>query len=225
MRASWTRDEVILGLDVLFSNIPAELTLESEMIVNLSETLNRLPIIPVDKREDYFRNPSGVRRQLLTFQWSMEKEIKASHVGGIFYTVFSEFKDNFEELHRISQAIRRCVDSHNFEQYGDEVEAEGFPEGAILSHLHRNTEERYTEKCENKLLECEVCSIRPKRIYADISGNSILSMHLLISPADFDPNDKLNASDFISVCPNCHRALHMIRPWRGRKELESIFIV
>jgi 5-methylcytosine-specific restriction protein A len=225
MRAIWTRDEVILGLDVLFSNTPAALTIESKTIVNLSETLNRLPIIPLDQREDYFRNPAGVRRQLLTFHWSQQKEIKASHVGAIFYEVFSEFKDNLEELHRIAQAIRRCVDSHNFEQYGDSVESEGFLEGAILSHLHRNIEERYTDKCEDTLLECEACRMHPKGIYAQMSGNSILSKHLLIAPADFDPIAKLTPSDFITVCPNCHRALHIIRPWRGRKESENIFIV
>lgn len=225
MRVAWTRDEVILGLDVLFSNTPATLTMESKPIIDLSETLNRLPIIPVDKREDFFRNPAGVRRQLLTFHWSLSKEEKASHVGEIFYTVFSEFMNNIDELHRIALAIRRCADHFQFGQYGDAVEAEGFPEGAILSHVHRNTEARYTEKYTGILVDCDICSIRPQSIYADMGGNTILSQHLLIAPVDFDPAIPLVVSDFITVCPNCHRALHLIRPWRGRKDLESILIV
>jgi 5-methylcytosine-specific restriction protein A len=225
MRVSWTRDEAILGLDVLFSHTPAVLTMESEPIIDLSETLNRLPIIPIDKREDYFRNPAGVRRQLLTFQWSLTKEEKASHVGEIFYIVFSEYGDNPEELHRIAQAIRRCAGYRQFGQYGDANETEGFPEGAILSHIHRNIEARYTEKWTEILMECEVCSLRPQGIYAGMGEKTILGKHLLTAPTDFDPAIKLTASDFITVCPNCHRALHLTRPWRGRRDFEGILIV
>jgi len=224
MRASWTRDEVILGLDVLLSNDSATLTEDNAAIVDLSHLLNRLPIISKDKREVRFRNPAGVRRQLLTFAWSLKKDTKASHVGRQFYMVFREYKDTLGELRCIAQAIRRCESAIQLMQYGDAVETEGFPEGAILSHVHRNTEARFTEKCGEALTECEVCGIRPKGIYTGMSGSSILGKHLLVPPADFDPAAKLIAADFITVCPNCHRALHLTRPWRRRQDCEGILI-
>jgi 5-methylcytosine-specific restriction protein A len=224
MRANWTRDEVILGLDVLFSVDITALTLDSTVIVDLSELLRRLPIIPAKDREEYFRNPAGVRRQLLTFAWSLKKEIKAAHVGGQFYRVYYEYKNNLDELHRIAQAIRRCESATLSMQFGDTSEANGFPEGAILSHIHRNIEGKYTEKCRDTLTECEVCGLRPTGIYVGMGNGSILGKHFLVPPTELDPEAKQDAADFITVCPNCHQSLHIIRPWRGRKDCESILI-
>jgi len=126
MRASWTRDEVILGLDVLFSHNSKHLTMDSEAIIELSELLNGLPIIPITKRNDTFRNAAGVRRQLLTFEWSLRKDEKASHVGEIFYTVYSEYKDNKAEIKHIAQAIRRNRSLIQQLGFGISEETDGF---------------------------------------------------------------------------------------------------
>ena len=224
MRASWTRDEVILGLDVLFSNQNVTLTPRHPAIIELSALLNRLPIIHEKSRNDTFRNPDGVSSQLSRFVWSLKYKDKHANIGQLFFDVYTEYKDDIDELHRIAQAIRRCESAIQSMQYSDAVEAEGFPEGAILSHMHRNTEARFTEKCGEALTECEVCGIRPKGIYTGMSGSSILGKHLFVSQADFDPAAKLTAADFITVCPNCHRALHLTRPWRRRQDCESILI-
>lgn len=226
MRASWTRDEIILGLDVLFSQDCQGLNKSNPGMIDLSELLNCLPITPKSNRYAAFRNPVGVSSMLRNFWTGLDNPNQKFKVGFLFYTIYNGYKNDLGELHKIANAIRRCVDSSKLLQYGDAVETEGFPEGAILSHVHRNIEARFTDNCLDILAECEVCKIRPKGIYADIGGNSILSKHLLIAPADFDPAVKLSKADFISVCPNCHHALHLIRPWRCRKEeLESILIV
>ena len=47
--AGFTRDEVILTLDVLYSAVEKSLSPRSEAIVALSKLLNQLPIHPADQ--------------------------------------------------------------------------------------------------------------------------------------------------------------------------------
>lgn len=224
MRANWTRDEVILGLDVLFSQNCQRIHKANPALIELSQLLNRLPIIPQSDRYDAFRNPVGVSSMLRNFWSSLKKPKQKFIVGDMFFIVYNEYKDNLNELHRIAQAIRRCESATLSMQFGDISEANGFPEGAILSHIHRTIEGKYTEKCRDTLTECEVCGLRPTGIYVGMGNGSILGKHFLVPPTELDPEAKQNAADFITVCPNCHQALHIIRPWRGRKDCESILI-
>lgn len=53
---SFTRDEAILALDVLYFAEDIRLNKESKEIVELSELLNELPIIPISARGEVFRN-------------------------------------------------------------------------------------------------------------------------------------------------------------------------
>ena len=52
---SFTRDEAILALDVLYFADKLRLNKESYEIVELSELLNELPIIPISARGVIFR--------------------------------------------------------------------------------------------------------------------------------------------------------------------------
>jgi len=222
MRAKWTRDEVILGLDVLFSLNPKQLHKNHPSIIKLSNLLVSLPIIPVAKREEGFRNNVGVSSMLRNFLIGQNQTLKSFNVGQIFYEVYYQYKDNLVELHNIAAAIRRCIEFTQNQTYGDPLECEDFPEGAILFHVHRNVETKYNKFFRNPILECEVCGLQPSRIYLDMGNQSVLSKHLLVSPAELDPNVILTKTDFINVCQNCHRALHLLRPWLSRLECEKI---
>lgn len=225
MRIPWTRDEVILGLDVLFSNEISNLAIDNPVILELSEILTLIPISSKIDRDNEYRNPAGVRRQLLTFAWSLKKGRKASHVGQEFYLTYEHFHNNPQDINKVSNAIRRCLAYIPPIPFGDPIEAEGFPEGSILSHFHRYIEARYNDVCKDSLNECEICGLHPKSVYEEVGLNSILSRHLLTAPMDLDPATKVTLIDFITVCPNCHRALHLIRPWRDRSNCENILRV
>lgn len=224
MRASWTRDEVILGLDVLYSCRDIPLTMENLSIIDLSQLLNRLPIIDNRKKGETFRNTAGVRRQLLTFEWSLKNNRADPHVGEMFFTVYNEYKDRFNELHCIAQAIRRCETMLNDMTFGANVETDGFPEGAILSHLHRNWEKQYGKKYIENVHECEICGIRPRHIYVGSETISFLEPHLLLPLTEYGSETTIKMDDFIAVCPNCHHVLHQTRPWVSREQCENILI-
>lgn len=63
--ASFTRDEVILALDVLYSSEKDKVSADSDEIKELSMLLNRLPIHPIENRRADFRSTTGVARQII----------------------------------------------------------------------------------------------------------------------------------------------------------------
>lgn len=217
--STWSRDEIILALDVLEQHDTKELSLTSTPIVELSRILNKLPIVPISKRKDYFRNCAGVRQQLLRFYSSAMKGLKASHINQQFYDVHMEFQGKQEYLHQIATAIRRNADSFSQIGFGTVEETCSFPEGALLGHLHRYIEARDLPPKLASIETCQICGISLSDIY---DGILHIEGHLTVLPTDLVVHTTYKAENFISVCPNCHAALHRLRPWRTAEDCEQI---
>ncbi len=56
----WTRDEFILALDLYFKEPTARGSKTHPAVIELSETLNNLPIRPPTEPGTTYRNPNGV---------------------------------------------------------------------------------------------------------------------------------------------------------------------
>lgn len=203
--ASFTRDEVILALDVLYSNGGITPLPGSSEILKLSELLHRLPIHPVATRKKDFRTPSGIQAQINRYQHRY-----SNMVGSMFYEVDAEFENRHKELHLIANAIRRNADSFDETVFGDPLEGIGFPEGMLLGHLHRIVETRDSARLAvgNR---CEICQIDTTDVYP--SCPRLMQSHLTVPITEMVGKKRYGAAEFITVCPNCHAALHRRRPW------------
>lgn len=217
---SWSTDEVFLGIDLLLNNDIHDLQATSSIIAELSSLLNSLPIIPNEKRAPSFRNQVGVSQQLLRLHKSITSGNKSLHIGNNFLEIYNKYEKQPEALHKICQAIKRNQPFYKEIGFGAKEEEQEFPEGALLGHLHRFLENR--DKPEEKMIgECQVCSIQ----LSDIYGTDMeLEAHLVVLPVDLDARRRYSNRDFIWVCPNCHAALHRIRPWRVKNNAAEILI-
>lgn len=212
--ASFTRDEVILALDVLYSCGGATPRSDSEEILVLCDLLHRLPIHPEKVRKRDFRTPTGVRAQIYRYERRY-----ANMVGSMFYEIDAEYADKHDELHAIAKAIRKNASFFIDSRFGDITEEDGFPEGTLLGHLHRVIEKRDGEKYEKKH-RCDICQISPAELYRN--SPDIMAMHLTVPVIELDGTEKYGRSDFITVCPNCHEALHRFRPWLKLENCDAI---
>lgn len=216
----FTRDEVILTLDVLYSSGDDKLTKNSPVVAELCSILQTLPIHPKEKRPENFRNEVGVSDQIRAFRQE-QNGIERSRwgVGKQFSIVAEEFSGRTEELHEIAEAIRRNKDYFRYCCFGQEEENYDFPEGSLLAHLHRIIERRDGMRLsrENR---CAICQIDMGHIY--VGNGSFLEQHLLTPVVKLDPNRRYGSDDFVTVCPNCHAALHHYRPWRSRENMTDI---
>ena len=214
----FSRDEAILTLDVLYYS-GKKLKRDSDTIEELSEILNLLPIHSKKNRRENFRNPSGVYKQIQSFARSYKKGIKDPNVGMMFYQVANEFSDRMEELHSIAIAIRKNRDLYSDFQFGCDQESYDFPEGALLGHLHRMVEMRDGSSIEPED-RCSICHIKLSEIYCH--KRSLMSLHLTTPITEIDGNNKYKDVDFLTVCPNCHAALHQYRPWLSKDKAKDI---
>lgn len=208
----FTRDEVILLLDVAYSSTRERMYSEtSTEVVELSAVLQKLPIHPVEKRPENFRNFAGIRNQLNNFVRG-HSDIANNNVGALFYQIDVEYPDK-QELHNVAKAIRRNLPYYN-STFGDVSETDNFPEGVLLGHLHRLLEQR--DSLRLPLEErCCICQLKPDLLYKPCSP--LLQHHLTVPPAEMDGGKKYEANDFMTVCPNCHAALHRVRPWLTKR--------
>ena len=215
----FTRDEIILALDVLHTAANEQLNKNSSCIVELSELLNDLPIHHYSVRKKNFRSPSGILKQMMTFKRSYLKGIKDVDVGLRFYEVALEFDNKEDELHAIANAIRRNRSFYSSVAFGNEIEGNCFPEGALLGHLHCFVEQRDSAELKPET-RCRICKIKTEDIY---HGNlNLMTMHLTIPITSINGKKKYGAEEFITVCPTCHAALHRTRPWVLKEGCENI---
>ena len=215
----FTRDEIILALDALYSSEGKSLSPNSETITELSATLNKLPIHPEEKCPANFRNCVGVSHQIDRFKKGYSDDPKAWNVSGLFFQIDAEYKDKHDELHAVAAAIRRNIPYYSLAPFGSESEYTGFPEGALLSHLHRIIENRDGRKLP--LAErCMICQLAPDSLY-QYCGN-LLQNHLVVAPCDMNGSRRYSLDDFITVCPNCHAALHQYRPWLSKEKCSDL---
>ena len=97
--ASFTRDEVILALDVLFSSENGKVTADSDEIKGLSLLLNSLPIHPTENRRVDFRSSTGITAQLMRFRSSCFTGENSQNVGSLFFDIAFEYENRVSELH------------------------------------------------------------------------------------------------------------------------------
>lgn len=99
-------------------------------LVELSELLNRLPIIPANRRYPAFRNPVGISNMMRNFWDEVHGALSGFPVGNQFHVIDDEFKGDYTRLHNIAEAIRRNASALDQIPFGDPSEEDGFPEGA-----------------------------------------------------------------------------------------------
>lgn len=193
---SFTRDEVILVLDVLYFADKLRLNKKRHELVEL---LNELPIILLSVRCEFFRRKVRVNGQLSKFRSSYNKGKKDSNIGTIFYEVADEFDGRKDELHKNGRAIRQNREFFKTATLGSEIEGEDFPEGALLYHFHRVLE---TGDCWEIVRAecCEIFHLNLSEVYKPTPGN-FLQCHLIVPVTELNSSKPYAANDFITVPP------------------------
>jgi 5-methylcytosine-specific restriction protein A len=230
----WTRDELILGLDLYFTVSTTQISPNNSDIVALSTLLNALSIHRAESRDDRFRNPAGVSMELRGFL-RLDPRYAGDGLRGakLAEVIWSEFANDQNRLRVIAAAIRVAhlalsvalpdsTDSH-------EDDADVFPEGLILTRLHRLRERNQNivrRKKERTLaefgkLECEVCEFDFVNAYGQL-GDGFAECHHVLPLCELVARANTRLTDLAIVCANCHRMLHRSPQWLTIDALRTI---
>ncbi len=231
-KPDWTRDELILALDLYFREPTARGSKTHPEVIKLSNLLNKLPIHQGSDLEEDFRNSNGVGMKLSNFlrfdpDYPGEGLKRGSHLEEEVWNTFANDKDR---LHKVALSIAAVVESGSLESTAvyvddEDVEAE---EGRVLTRLHRSRERNrlLTDKKKNQILvatgnlKCEVCGFDYEATYG-LHGHGFVECHHVKPVSFLTPGEKTKVSDLALVCANCHRMIHRRRPWLSVDELRA----
>lgn len=220
----WTRDELILALDLYFKLEYSQISATNPKVIELSNILNKLPIHDGSVHEENFRNPNGVSMKLNNFKrfdpnYPGEGLQRGNVLEGI---IWAEFSNNHSDLKIIADHIKSIagVTKQNRELYNsqDVLEIEsGFAvkEGQTIYRLHKSKERNASlvKRKKNQILkkhgklECEVCQMDFEAKYGKL-GAGFIECHHIIPLSEISDNTTTHLKDLALVCSNCHRMLH-----------------
>jgi 5-methylcytosine-specific restriction protein A len=227
---NWTRDELILALDLYFRVNPRHTSSRNQDIMELTSLLNSLPIHAGVLRGAAFRNPLGVYRKLCNF-WHLDPDNPGEGLKNLSHLdreVWDEFKDDKVHLKNTATQIRENYEY--VEPVIDEIDdEETFQEGRVVTLLHKRFERSGSAPKQKKKrvlaqtgkLSCEVCGFDFAERYRDI-GEGFAECHHVVPVSELNGTQKTRLKDLAIVCPNCHRMLHRSRPSKTIKELITI---
>ena len=220
----WTRDELILALDLYFKVNPLHTSENNPYIKSLSVLLNKLPAQGHAVDAKVYRNPNGVYMKLCNYL-RLDPSYKGkglSRGGQLEEAIWREFADNHERLEQTAHAIRMgAAEIRPTDPDVGIVEAEDeeFAEGRILTTLHKRRERNPLVVSKKKAavikdhgrLECEVCGFDFAVKYGQL-GLGFTECHHKMPLAKLSAGQKTKITDLAVVCANCHRIIHRSRP-------------
>lgn len=232
----WTKDELILALDLYFRVNPIHTSEKHPEIVQLSELLNSLPIHARPSKTTTFRNPDGVYMKLCNFlRFDPNYEGRGLIAGSkLDEEIWNEFAADRKRLSETTSIITKSYKNLTFPQTNtQEVEIvdedEEFPEGKIITRLHRLRERSSTLTKRKKLLvlkqdgtlTCEACDFNFAKVYGN-SGIGYIECHHNMPLSTLSKSKSVRLSELSLVCSNCHRMIHRVRPWLSVQQLRML---
>jgi 5-methylcytosine-specific restriction protein A len=231
--APWQRDELILALDLYFKHNPLHISKSHPEVVALSKTLGALPIHPDRADPGKWRNANGVYMKLCNFL-PRDPGYKGKGLRGgnrLEQEVWDEFSTDKTRLAEAAAAIKARVTAPGPVEKIREIvdDEEEFPEGRVLARAHRSRERNRTLVARAKALAlkkygklaCEACGFEFKVRYGQI-GDGYIECHHATPISQLAPGAKTKVADLRLLCSNCHRMVHIRRPWLAVEELSKL---
>lgn len=227
-KANWTRDEIILALELYLSR--GTLDSSTTEVRALSTELKSLPLHPIADRASNFRNDASIAFKLLNLATLDPAYDRPGFqaVSRVDREVWDFFGRDLERTRVAAAAIRAA--SLLGLQPSSEEEENFADEGALLYRLHRARERNRSLVMKKKAqtvgrgvpLDCEVCGFNFERVYGKQAAEYIECHHR--RPLSLSGPTTTRLEDLALLCANCHSAIRASRPWLSVEELSELVV-
>lgn len=234
----WSRDELILALDLYLRYRDSLPNKNTEVVRELSGFLGRLGKALRVTDSVSFRNENGVYMKLGNFRRWDPDYVQRGRLGLVKGNkdegfVWAEFANDPERLSSVVAAIRGTVDAAEPTNLSvndeDELGIQEAEEGRVLTRLHRLRERsRALVQAKKKevlkktgRLRCEACGFDFAETYGAI-GEGIIDVHHTKPLHTLRPGDRTKLNELALLCANCHRIVHSTRRWLSVTQVKSL---
>ena len=237
----WTWDELILACAVVYRNDWHEVKKHDRRALDLSNLLQLLPIHPVAKRRDDFRNPNSVQRKTADLATAHPNyHGKKTKGGRLTEEIVKRYIKNPDEMLAIADQITHALTSGEpglldvIAAPDRDEEDMVAVEGRILERVHRFRERdaRLREEkiravlCAGGTLSCEVCEFNFAQCFGK-HGSGYIEVHHRV-PLHEAGTSQTRLVDLALLCANCHRMSHRrlddSGTWPSVQELRNIVL-
>ncbi|OAZ99737.1 HNH endonuclease [Halomonas sp. G11] len=228
----WSRDELILALDLYFRLEPRQNSTDETAIQELSRLLAAIPPLENESRQENYRSPNSITMKIANLQYIDPTRSGGLKAGGkLDREIWEEFSGDRPRLEATAAAISQALDTEpSSDQYptGGEDDDEA-SEGRTLTRLHKSKERNRTlvKKKKAKVMKesgkltCEACCFDFAEVYGE-RGEGFIECHHTRPLYTLDAGSKTKISDLALLCANCHRMVHAQRPWLSIDQLKEI---
>ena len=206
----WTRDEVILVLELYHhcdGKIPG---VDDDRVCKLSDELRSFPHHSLQARKPSFRNPDGVLFKLQNLR-AVDKGIGLKNTSKVDREVWLELGRARELTSDLSRDVRRRLEV--IESLPEPYHEEEFSEGAVATALHFRRErsaklrkELIRIRSKSGKLFCDICQVYGCHFDPEIRDSMFECHHIL--PLSIRGESETKISEVSLLCANCHRLLH-----------------
>ncbi len=229
----WSRDELLLGLDLYLKHRSALPGRDSSEVIELSALLNKMAEALGRPKVGTYRNVNGVYMKLMNFRRLDPLYLDTGRKGLTRgnkdeLIVWDLFATDVTRLSLVANAIRRSFHYENLPELGEDEICEA-PEGRILTRLHRFRERNKELVRRAKLaaltkhgrLACEACGFDFRATYGP-RGDGLIDAHHTKPLHTLAEDNRTTIEDLALLCANCHRIVHAKRKWLTVQEVQKL---
>lgn len=220
----WSRDELILALDLYFENTQVIPGKESKAVNDLSAMLNAMHQAMGTRAGSTIRNANGVYLKLMNIRsvdpaYRAQGKVGMQSGGKIEKALWAEYVGRRERLAKDAAEIRKAITSLDVKAI-DTTDADAAyegEEGGVIIRLHKRYErdsrlvaaKRKASKASGSL-KCEACDFDFAMVYGAL-GSDYIEVHHTKPVHLMAPGSKTRLADLALLCANCHRMAHRKR--------------
>lgn len=228
---SWSRDELILALDAYMTHRASIPSQSSEVVSTLQSDVEAVARRLHTGDFESFRSLNGVYMKLMNF-----RALDPEHSGGLpnagagDLAVWKEFSGAPKRLQSAADTIRSILQAPTKEtdrEAPDEVSEAS--EGRLVTRIHTSRErdrkivraKKAAVLKETGCLACEGCGFRFDKVYG-ARGEGFIECHHKAPVSSLAVGQKTRLKDLAVLCSNCHRMVHVTKPWLTLDELRAL---
>ncbi|MFY0637286.1 HNH endonuclease [Maricaulis maris] len=212
---NWTRDEVILALELYLECADQIPSPSDPRVVNLSKWLQRNPEHAEAVTNEKFRNPAGVAFNLQNIR-SVATGVGLKNTSKTDQAVWEEFGEKPEKVRELASQIRAAIEATSKLKPRDQEDELTSPEGRVVTRAHVSYErskslrhEALKARRESGEPSCDCCGYRPPNLPDADWPLSALEVHHVV-PIAKTGKRTTKLSDIALLCANCHRLIHRV---------------
>lgn len=233
----WSRDELILALDLYLKQRTSPLGKDSPEVIELSEFLHKMGQALGLVEAETYRNANGVYMKLMNFrrfdpEYTNDGKIGLSRGNKDEEVVWNEFSSDPSRLSSVAGAIRSAIDEHSNDhvlESIDEPDIQEAEEGRVLTRLHRIRERsgKLVSAKKNEAFKqygrlcCEACGFDFSRKYGP-KGAGLIDVHHTKPVHTLSQGDVTRLEDLALLCANCHRVVHSSKKWLTVQQVRAL---